>query len=77
MHGFCMLTTYAQGIGAFQMRSVGISRELTIKVLTVDREVRSQMVFTWSWLSPGPERSPKWFSELNVKDRGGQALLLL
>lgn len=54
-----MLTRYTQGIRSFQMRSVDICSELTITVLTANREVQTQVVWTWPWLPHGPERSPK------------------
>lgn len=59
LQGTCMLTRYTQGIRSFQMRSVDICSELTIQVLTANREVQTQVVWTWPWLPHGPEMWPK------------------
>lgn len=65
-----MLTRYNQGIRSFQMRSVDISNELTIKVLTANREVQPQVVCTQSWLPHGPERMPKMVFRTKCQGNG-------
>jgi len=67
LRGTCMLPRYTQGIRSLQMSSVDICSELTLKVLTADREVQAQVVWTRPWLPHGPERLPEMVFRTNCQ----------